>query len=56
MEDFSKINAWFESIVLTDQEIKDALLEGKKCKYFREKSKEYWEEQEKLRTGKVKQL
>lgn len=46
----------FEAIELTDDEVKEAILEGKKKKYFHEKHSEYWIEQEKLMTGKVKQL
>lgn len=34
---------------LTEQETKDAILEAKKKKYFHEKHKAYWEEQEKIK-------
>lgn len=36
----------YESIELTEEETKDAILEGKKKKYFYLKSKDYWIEQE----------
>lgn len=45
-----------ESIVLTEQEYKEALFEGKKKKYFKEKHSGYWIELENLKTGKIKQL
>ena len=49
-------NDWkadFESVELTEEEIKAALLEGKKKKWFHEKNKEYWDNQER---PKVKEL
>jgi len=36
-----------EAIVHTDSEIKEAIFEAKKKKYFHEKSFHYWNEQEK---------
>lgn len=38
-----KGDEYYESILLTEEEIKDALLEAKKKKFFYERSKEYWE-------------
>lgn len=38
--------AYYDSIELTDQETKDAILEGKIKKYFKEKNKGYWQAQE----------
>ena len=35
-----------EKIVLTDEEIKEAIFEGKKRKYFHVKHKPYWDEQQ----------
>jgi len=37
----------YDSIELSEQEIKDALLEARKKKYFHEKNKDYWMAQEK---------
>lgn len=37
---------FYGKIELTPEEITEALLEGKKRKYFREKHKAYWEEME----------
>jgi cytochrome b subunit of formate dehydrogenase len=42
----------FNSIELTPEEIKEALYEGKKKKYFREKHAPYWQEQEKPKSKK----
>jgi len=36
-----------EAIILTDEEIKAAIYEAKKKKYFHEKNFPYWNEQEK---------
>jgi hypothetical protein len=36
-----------EAIVLTDEEVKAAIFEAKKKKYFHEKNFPYWDEQEK---------
>lgn len=38
--------SFYEDIVLTPEEIEEAIFEGKKKKYFRERNKEYWDEQE----------
>lgn len=38
-----KGDEFYESIQLTEEEVKLALLEGRKRKYFYERSKEYWE-------------
>jgi hypothetical protein len=35
-----------ENIVLTEEELKAAILEGKRKKWNHERTKEYWEEQE----------
>jgi hypothetical protein len=43
-------SAFYDSITLTEEEIKEALLEGRKKKYFKEKNKEYWEAQEKTKS------
>jgi hypothetical protein len=37
---------FYRNIELTPEEIEEAIFEGKKKKYFREKHKPYWEEQE----------
>jgi hypothetical protein len=42
---------FYNDISLTEQEEKDALLEGKIAKYFREKHAPYWEESEKKKVG-----
>lgn len=42
----------YDSIELSEQEIKEALYEAKKKKWFHERSKAYWEAQEKTRSGK----
>ena len=39
--------SFYDSIELTEQETKDALLEARKKKYFKEKHREYWASQEK---------
>jgi len=31
-----------EQVVLTDEEVKEAIIEAKKRKYFKEKHKDYW--------------
>ena len=36
----------YDAIELTEEELKAAILEGKKKKYFHEKNKDYWEKQE----------
>jgi len=38
---------YYDIIELTPQEVEAALLEARKKKYFHEKHKSYWEEQEK---------
>jgi hypothetical protein len=38
--------SFYESIELTEEEIREAIFEGKVKKYFREKHKQYWEEKE----------
>lgn len=40
-------DAFFEKVELTEDEIKAAILEGKKRKYFREQHRDYWIEVEK---------
>lgn len=35
-----------ESVVLTEEELKEAITEGKRKKYFKEKHKTYWHDQE----------
>lgn len=42
-----------EKIVLTEEEEKNALWEGKVKKYFREKHREYWIEKESEKPGKT---
>ena len=37
---------FYDSITLTEEEIKEALLEGRKKKFFKERSKDYWQAQE----------
>ena len=44
-------SGWFDKIELTEDELKAAILEGKKKKYFHERNKEYWEAQEKSNYG-----
>ena len=39
----------YESIELTEEETKAAILEAKKKKYFHEKHREYWQEQERVK-------
>lgn len=39
-------NELYGDIELTDEELKAAVMEGKKKKYFHERSKQYWENQE----------
>lgn len=41
------MKSFYESIELTDEELKAAILEGKKKKYFKEQHKDYWIEAEK---------
>lgn len=36
-------NTFYDTVELTEDEIKAAILEGKKKKYFHEKYKDYWE-------------
>lgn len=38
-----KGDEFYDSIQLTEEEVKLALLEGRKRKYFYERSKEYWD-------------
>lgn len=40
----------YEKVILTPEEEMDAILEGKRKKYFHEKHKAYWEEKEKPKT------
>jgi hypothetical protein len=35
-----------ENTVLTEEELREAILEGKRKKWHHERTKEYWEEQE----------
>jgi hypothetical protein len=44
----------YKDIELTPEEIEAALYEGKKKKYFHEKSKEYWQERETTKDDKPK--
>jgi hypothetical protein len=37
---------FYENIVLTEEELKEAIREGKRKKYFREKNADYWRELE----------
>lgn len=37
---------FYNDIILTEEETREALLEGRIKKYYREKHKQYWEEQE----------
>lgn len=46
----------YEAVNLTEQEIKEALLEGRKRKFFKEKHRNYWHAQELVKKGPVKQL
>jgi hypothetical protein len=47
----------YEKVELTEEEIKAAILEGKKKKYFHEKNKGYWEAQERpKKTEKLKPI
>lgn len=47
----------YESVNLTEQEIKEALLQAKRMKWFHEKHKMHWEEAEsRIKKGLVKQL
>lgn len=46
----------YEEVQLTEQEIKEALLEGRKRKYFKLKHQEYWLNAEQQKKGPVKQL
>jgi hypothetical protein len=41
---------FYEPIVLTEEEIKEAIFEAKIKKHFREQNKEYWESQENGKT------
>lgn len=38
--------SFYEHIILTEEEIKAAIIEAKVKKYFHEKHKDYWESQE----------
>ena len=40
-------STFYDNITLTEEELKEAIVEGKKRKYFKEKNKEYWQSQEK---------
>lgn len=42
--DDNKITPIYEHIVLTEKEKEDAILEGKKKKYFHERNKDYWKD------------
>jgi hypothetical protein len=46
----------YDEVILTEAELKEAILEGKKKKFFKERSKDYWEAQEQMKKGPVKQL
>lgn len=47
----------YEEVILTDEEIKEAILQAKRMKWFHEKHKQHWEEAEKsIKKGPVKQL
>lgn len=37
-----KYDPFYEKIELTEEEVKDAIYEAKKSKFFREKHKNYW--------------
>ena len=41
------MNDFYSNIILNDEETEAAIFEGKKRKYFLEKNKDYWIEQEK---------
>lgn len=45
-------DSFYESIILTEEEVREAIIEGKKKKYFREKNREYWIEKESEKPGK----
>ena len=45
MPDVPQVN--YDAVELTEDELKAAILEGKKRKYFREKHADYWQDQEK---------
>lgn len=47
-----KGDEFYEAIELTEEEIKAAILEGKKRKFFKERSKEYWQSLEKEKAPK----
>jgi hypothetical protein len=38
--------SFYESIELTEEELEEAIFQGKVKKYFKEKHKDYWNEQE----------
>jgi len=44
----------YDDIQLTPQEQIEAILEGKKKKYFKEKNRAYWEAKESVIKGKTK--
>lgn len=47
----------YEAVQLSDEEIKEALLEAKKKKWFKEKHSEHWLDAEsRIKKGPVKQL
>lgn len=46
----------YDEVHLTDEEIKEALLEGRKKKFFKEKHRDYWVNAEQQKKGPVKQL
>lgn len=47
----------YEAVNLTEQEIKEVLLQAKRMKWFHEKHKMHWEEAEsRIKKGPVKQL
>ena len=45
MPDVPQVN--YDAVELTEDELKAAILEGKKRKYFREKHADYWQDHEK---------
>lgn len=50
--------SFYEHIILTEEEIKAAIIEAKVKKYFHEKHKEYWQEKEskKIKKGHITNL
>lgn len=46
----------YEEVQLTESEIKEAILEAKKRKWFKEKHRDYWTNAEQQKKGPIKQL